>query len=217
MKTSVGYFKAHPHLTISAAVGVLAAALAFGASNPLERGLVGWNIGVWTYLVWTGWTMTHSDALHLKRIALAQAEGATVILLIVTFAALASLGAIGLELSTGRVAGAPLAVSHALLTLSTVVGSWLMVPTLFSLNYASRYHASREGSGLKFPDEDDDFEPDYFDFLYVSFTIAVASQTSDVIVTTRPMRRLVLLQSVLSFVFNTTILAFTINIAASLF
>ena len=62
-----------------------------------------------------------------------------------------------------------------------------------------------------------DFEPDYSDFLYFSFTIAVASQTSDVTVTTRAMRRLVLLQAVLSFIFNTTILAFSINIAASLF
>jgi uncharacterized membrane protein len=53
--------------------------------------------------------------------------------------------------------------------------------------------------------------------LNFSFTIAVASQTADVLITSRSMRRLVLLQSVLSFAFNATILAFTINIAASLF
>ena len=61
------------------------------------------------------------------------------------------------------------------------------------------------------------FEPGYSDFFYFSFTIAVASQTSDVTVTTRAMRRLVLLQAVLSFIFNTMILAFSINMAASLF
>ena len=54
-------------------------------------------------------------------------------------------------------------------------------------------------------------------FLYFSFTIAVTAQTSDVGVTTRAMRRLVLGQSVLSFVFNTTILAFSINAVASFF
>lgn len=70
---------------------------------------------------------------------------------------------------------------------------------------------------LKFPDDNADFRPDYGDFLYFSFTIAVASQTADVSVTTQPMRRLVLLQSILSFGFNTAILAFTINIAASMF
>jgi uncharacterized membrane protein len=69
---------------------------------------------------------------------------------------------------------------------------------------------------LVFPEPDKAFRPDYADFLYFSFTIAVATQTADVAISTRPMRRLVLLQAVLSFVFNTTILALTINIAASL-
>lgn len=87
---------------------------------------------------------------------------------------------------------------------------------MFSLNCASLHHVNDGDHGLNFPEQTQDFEPDYSDFLYFSFTIAVASQTSDVSVPTRPMRRLMLLQSVLSFVFNTTILAFTINIAASL-
>jgi uncharacterized membrane protein len=73
-----------------------------------------------------------------------------------------------------------------------------------------------DGGGIKFPDETANFEPDYSDFLYFSFTIAVASQTADVVITNRSVRRLVLLQSVLSFVFNTAIVAFTINMAASL-
>jgi uncharacterized membrane protein len=85
------------------------------------------------------------------------------------------------------------------------------------MNYGSLYYRSEHGGGLQFPGSDKQFRPDYADFLYFSFTIAVASQTADVTISTRPMRRLVLLQSVLSFAFNTTILAFTINIAASLF
>ena len=68
-----------------------------------------------------------------------------------------------------------------------------------------------------FPESPKGFEPDHTDFLYFSFTIAVTAQTSDVGVTTRSMRRLVLAQSLLSFVFNTTILAFSINAAASFF
>lgn len=54
-------------------------------------------------------------------------------------------------------------------------------------------------------------------FLYFAFTLAVASQTADVAVTSQPMRRLVVVQSLLSFGFNTAILAFTVNIAASMF
>jgi len=73
------------------------------------------------------------------------------------------------------------------------------------------------GTGLQFPDVDVNFKPDYLDFLYFSFSSAVASQTADVSVSTQSMRRLVLVQSILSFGFNTAILAFTINIAASMF
>ena len=68
-----------------------------------------------------------------------------------------------------------------------------------------------------FPGATASFEPDHTDFLYLSFTIAVTAQTSDVAISTRAMRRLVLFQSVLSFLFNTTILAFAINAAAGFF
>ncbi len=107
-------------------------------------------------------------------------------------------------------------------TLATVTGSWLLVAVLFTLNYASLYYRDaadgEPGSGLRFPDDDPAaFRPDYVDFLYFSFTIAVAVQTSDVEVTTRSMRKLVLMQSVLGFAFNTLLLALTINIAAGLF
>ena len=110
------------------------------------------------------------------------------------------------------------------LALVTVLGAWLLLPTMFALTYASRFYhradegqAHGQGQGLNFPGADDGFKPDYSDFLYFSFTIAVASQTADVSITTRPMRRLVLLQSLLSFGFNTAILAFTVNLAASMF
>ena len=96
-------------------------------------------------------------------------------------------------------------------------GSWLLLPTIFALNYASACYRASHGSGLQFPGADESFNPDYGDFLYFSFTIAVASQTADVSVSTQAMQRLVLLQSLLSFAFNTAILAFTVNIAASMF
>ena len=217
MKPLVGHLRAHPHLLVSAAVGAALALAAVGVDGVVARCLVGWNGGVWFYLVWTGWTMTHSDQAHLKRVAVAQAEGAPTVLAIIALSALASFGAIFMELAAAKASVPRQAWPHVLFTLATVTGSWLLVPTLFSLNYASLYHVSAgDNGGLKFPEQAPDFEPDYGDFLYFSFTIAVASQTADVTISSRPMRRLVLLQSVLSFVFNTTILAFTINIAASL-
>jgi uncharacterized membrane protein len=217
VKPLVGHLRAHPHLVVSGVLGAVAALAATGVDNLVARCLVGWNVGVWFYLAWTGWTMTHSDQTDLKRVAVAQAEGATTVLSIVALGALASFGAIFMELAAAKASVPKQAWPHVLFTLATVTGSWLLVPTLFSLNYASLYHVSAgDNGGLKFPEQAPDFEPDYGDFLYFSFTIAVASQTADVTISSRPMRRLVLLQSVLSFVFNTTILAFTINIAASL-
>jgi uncharacterized membrane protein len=217
MKEFIGHLRAHIHLLIAALLGLVAALLWPDIPTHIGRWLLGWNIGTWTYLFWTAWLMSHSDQSDVKRIAQAQAESAGTVLAIVGLAAIASFIAITAELSEAKSGGRHGALPHVLATLSTVAGSWLLVPTMFSLNYATLYHVTTsQDGGLKFPDTGKDFEPDYTDFLYFSFTIAVASQTSDVTVTNRPTRRLVLLQSVLSFVFNTTILAFAINIAASL-
>ena len=209
--------RARPRLFIAAAAGLVAALVLTGAPSPVTRALSGWNVGVWLYLVMIVWLMTHADHTRLRRVALAHAEGALTVLVVVTLAAAVSLGAIVYELSAAKAPGAKHALPHLLFALTTVAGSWLLLPTLFALSYASLYHRGPVGAGLKFPSDEPDFKPDYGDFLYFSFTIAVASQTADVSVSTQAMRRLVLMQSILSFVFNTTILAFTINIAASLF
>ena len=124
--------------------------------------------------------------------------------------------AIGVELASVKGTSASHALPHVAFALVTVAGAWLLLPTLFALSYASLFYRKPEGRGLQFPAEATSSPPDYWDFLYFSFTIAVASQTADVAITSTDMRRFVLLQSVLSFVFNTAILALTINIAASL-
>jgi len=108
---------------------------------------------------------------------------------------------------------------HLAFAAITVVGSWLLLPVLFALDYASRYYRANPAGGLLFPDAAGNagFHADYVDFLYFAFTVAVALQTADIAIASRPMRRLVLLQALLSFAFNTAILALTVNIAAGLF
>ncbi|MDE2625973.1 MAG: DUF1345 domain-containing protein [Burkholderiales bacterium] len=206
-----------PRMFIAAAVGLAVAIVVPGIGSALTRALLGWNVGVWLFLVLIGLMMLRADHDRLRRVAVAQAEGAATVLAVVSVAAVVSIVAIVFELSTAKQPGAHYALPHALFALTTVAGAWLLLPTLFAMNYASLYYLTGHGDGLQFPSTEAGFKPDYADFLYFSFTIAVASQTADVSICTRPMRRLVLLQSVLSFVFNTTILAFTINIAASLF
>ncbi|MBC7715852.1 MAG: DUF1345 domain-containing protein [Pseudorhodobacter sp.] len=207
---------ARPRLLASLAAG-MAVTLAVPASNSwVTRALLGWNVGVVIYLALITTFMLKADHGKLKRVAAAHAEGAAVVLTVVVVAALTSLVAIVVELSAAKLPGSHHALPHVLLALSTVVCSWTLLPTLFTLNYASLYF-TQPGGGLRFPDDHAGGPPDYADFAYFAFTIAVASQTADVSITTRPMRRLALAQSLLSFLFNTTILALMINITASLF
>ena len=106
-------------------------------------------------------------------------------------------------------------LAHYAFTGSTIFGSWCLVATLFTFHYARVFYRSPvEQRALRFPDNEQN--PDYWDFLYFSFTIAVAAQTSDVSVMSRSMRKTVLAQSVLCFLFNVAIIGLSINIAAGL-
>lgn len=216
MKTFVGQLKARPHLMLSVAAGILAA-LAIPPSLPIvARLLLAWNVAAWSYLVQAFWVMARADHHHLRRTAISQSAGSGAVLAIAIAAVIASVAAIALQLAKVKGHAVDQALPHVALALATVVGSWLLLPTLFALSYASVFHRHEGGHGLRFPGAQGEPAPGYWDFLYFSFTIAVASQTSDVAVLSSAMRRLVLLQSVLSFAFNTAILAMMVNIAAGL-
>ncbi len=212
----MSFITVRPRMFTALAVGIAASLLVPANSSVVSKALVGWNAGAWCYLALITAYMFKADHGKLKSVAIAHAEKAAAVLTVVVLAALSSLVAIVIELSAAKVPGSRHALSHVLLALSTVVCSWLLLPTMFTLNYASLYF-TEPGGGLRFPEYDSDFLPDYGDFAYFAFTIAAASQTADVSITTRPMRHLAIAQAMLSFVFNTTILALTINIAASLF
>ena len=208
---------AHVRLIVCAVAGALAGALWPDVDSGFARGLVGWNAFVWLYLVTVAVTLFRADSGHIKRLALAQAESAAAVLVIVVVAAMVSLAVVVFELVAAKAAGPNRMLPHLVFAFVSVLGSWLLLPLLFGLSYASAYYGPEPDRGLAFPEAEKGFEPDHTDFLYFSFTIAVTAQTSDVGVTSRAMRRLVLFQSLLSFLFNTTILAFSINAAASFF
>ena len=217
MTRLASHLRARPRLAVAVLVGLAATALLPASLTLMTRSLMGWNVSVWLYLTLVGAMMLKADHAHLRRVAVAQAESAATVLAIVILAALVSMAGIVVELSAAKLPGAAHAWPHVAFALATVVGGWLLLPTVFTMTYASLYFRTAHGHGLDFPGADASFKPDYGDFLYFSFTIAVASQTSDVSISTQAMRRLALLQSLLSFAFNTAILAFTINIAASMF
>ena len=97
----------------------------------------------------------------------------------------------------------------ASLIIATLGIAWLFANTLYALHYAHLFYGDGRGkTGLQFPEED---TPDYWDFFYFAFTLGMTFQTSDVGITSRTIRRVVLAQSLAAFVFNIGILAFTIN------
>ena len=110
-------------------------------------------------------------------------------------------------------------VFHTIVSLSPVLLSWILLHTTFAIRYAHLYHDHNKlntGSnvgGLDFPTKE---QPDYMDFAYFSFVIGMTFQVSDVQVNSRVIRRFVLMHSLISFVFNTIIVALTINTIAGL-
>lgn len=202
-----------PRLLMAILLGTVLAACWPGPLAVMTRALIGWNLVIWIYLPLVLWMMLgKAGAVDVQRSARGLAEGIPVMLLLAVLGALASLAAITLELQAAKQAHDS---RYVLLALTTVAGSWLLLPVEFGLAYASLYHRQGKGNhGLEFPGGDG--PPDYGDFLYFSITVAATSQTSDVVVSARPMRRLVLLQALLAFVFNTGVLALSINILASL-
>jgi uncharacterized membrane protein len=209
----------HPRLSIAVALGITAGiASAFLAPHItlITKCLIAWNVGVWIYLILIMLRTSRSKAEDVKRIAEIEDENAGLVLVMVCVAAVASLAAIVLELSGAKAMLPADKALHYAFTGLTIVGSWLITGVIFSLHYARLFYTWHgKEPALRFADGE--LNPDYWDFLYFSFTLSVAVQTSDVGVATRALRKVVLAQSLIGFVFNTAILGFSINIAAGLF
>ncbi|MFZ6655175.1 DUF1345 domain-containing protein [Undibacterium sp. TJN19] len=215
MMTLPKFTRTRPRLMSAIILGLSLGIFAPLQMNPVTRILIGWNVTVWSYLCLMGWLMVHASHARIRTIAAKEHQGAIAVLAIMSLASMASLAAIILELSILKNLSFGHKLLHYLLTGFTVLGSWCLVAILFTFHYALVFYKSTPTQRpLRFPD--DEQNPDYWDFMYFSFTIAVAAQTSDVSVLTRSMRKTVMGQSVLSFLFNVAIIGLTINIAASL-
>ena len=204
-----------PRAVIALVIGVLTAILVPLQLRPVARALVGWDTAVWLYLVLIWIRMFNAKQARVQELAMREDENAGMVLAIISVAAIASLIAIVVELSATKNLGFRSALPNYLLTGVTMIGAWFLIPTIFTLHYARHFYTSLQTEpSLRFPDTH--LKPDYWDFLYFSFTIAVASQTSDVVLCTTEVRRAALAQSVLSFYFNLAVLGLCVNIAAGL-
>ncbi|MRD46637.1 DUF1345 domain-containing protein [Caenimonas koreensis DSM 17982] len=202
-----------PRLLAAAAAGTAAFFFLPEAWTFTARVLVAWNLGVWPYLVALGWLMLRSNAEGVRTIAKQEDASSAGLLILMCTAAVLSVAAIMVEMAHARDSGQTQLFVYVI-TVLTVMGSWLLLAALYTFHYAHLFYtAPAHRQPLVFPDGIK--SPSYVDFMYFAFTIAVAVQTSDVVVHTTAMRAVVLAQSVLSFFFNLAILGLLINIAAS--
>lgn len=154
----------------------------------------------------------------IRKRAARQDDSAIVILLIVLLAIALSFWTIVGVLSEAKQASGQAKALQVSLAGVTIMLSWLVTQMVFTFHYAHEYYrpdgvTERVAGGLDFPGESN---PDYWDFFYFASSIGAASQTSDVAIRTKGLRRLVTLHAVISFFFNTAVLALAINIGASL-
>ncbi len=97
----------------------------------------------------------------------------------------------------------------------TIALSWAAVHTTFALHYAHEYYRGTKPGGLQFPSGDQHEDADYWDFVYFSFVIGMTAQVSDVGITDKTIRRTATAHGVISFIYNTALVALMVNIAAS--
>ena len=176
----------------------------------MTRLLIAWDIFVALYVALAYAMMFRCDHSHIRRNAILQDDGRFLILLVTALGAFASIGAIVFELGSSHRGAFELT-----LAMVTIVLSWTAVHTTFALHYAHDYYRGAKPGGLQFPSGDKNDHADYWDFVYFSFVIGMTAQVSDVGITDKIIRRTATVHGIISFIFNTALVALMVNIAAS--
>jgi uncharacterized membrane protein len=200
-----------PRIFISIAVGIVTFVLL--PAVPLRlvtRLLIAWDVFAALYLVLVYIMMLRSGHRHVRRNAVLQDDGRFLIVTVTVLGAFASIAAIVFELGAS-----PHAVPQLLLATATITLSWAVVHTAFALHYAHDYYGGAKPGGLQFPSGDQHDHADYWDFVYFSFVIGMTAQVSDVGITDKTIRRTATVHGIISFVYNTALVALMVNIAAS--
>jgi len=204
----------YPRLWISVAAGSAIFFLLPADWSLLSRVLVCWNCGVALFLALIFVWMTRLTAEQICSRYIEEDESAPIILVAVVLASLLSLIAIVEPLATIRQVTGAERVGHFALAALTLVNSWILVPTMFTTHYADAfYSATEQARPLRFPETP---MPVFWDFAYFSFTIAAACQTADVATMNAHVRKSVIAHTLISFLFNASILGFAINVTAGL-
>jgi uncharacterized membrane protein len=211
-------FRARPRLLAALGVGVGVALLIPRGVSPTLRAVISWDCSSGLFLGLIIAMATRATHQSMRWRAAQEDEARWVFLALMAGAAFFAMFAILGLMRAAKAAGGADMVIMTVLAGITVVLSWLFAHTVFAVHYAHDYYndlAEHRPPGLGFPEENED--PDYWDFLYFSFVVGMTAQVSDVQVLTQRWRRLVLAHGLLSFLFNTVVLALSINLLAGFF
>ncbi len=219
-KQSRRYFDAHHRFMVSCIFAVLAF-IAMRGHASIATELVGtWDVFAFVTIALAWLVMSATDPYEVRRYARLQDASRTFLFIVVVSAATISLFAVFILLASSKTLPPTGFAEHIALSVAAIGLSWTLVHTLFALRYAHFYyidarkvHRDKIEGGLIFPGEDN---PDYFDFAYFSLVIGMTCQVSDVQVSSKTMRRLATVHGVISFGFNTAIIAVFVNIVAGL-
>jgi uncharacterized membrane protein len=174
--------------------------------------VVAWDITMLVFITWVWLVIWRMAPGQTKAHAVREDPGratADVVLLVASLASLAAV--VFLILSASQLSGSERALNLTI-GLATVVMSWFLVHTLYTLNYARIYYSGTPG-GVDF---NQSTPPQYTDFAYLAFTLGMTFQVSDTNVTAKELRIAILRHTLLSYLFGTVIIATTINTLASL-
>jgi uncharacterized membrane protein len=209
MNSVLRHMKHRPALIFAATTGAGTGFIASLFMPCLRAALIGWCLAVMVYLVGAVRYMARATLQSVKARALLLDEGKWPVLIVTLTAALMSIAAIVAEVALAQ--QSHFSMFNLLFGLLTVLLSWLFIHVLFAQLYAHQYWIAQ--TGIQLPGQDG--APSFVDFVYFSFVIGMTCQVSDVVVTTKEMRRLVLVHGLTAFLFNTVILALTVNLAAT--
>jgi uncharacterized membrane protein len=203
------------HALVRVAISLIASAGAYavvGRRIPTTAAsLVSWDMFALVLMALSWGGISRADAEATKARAGADDPGRTLVYVIVVLTSSASLTGATLLVRNPHALAPELANAAAALCLITAALAWSLTHIAFAFRYAHLYYREdAEGvGGLELPGS---ALPTYFDFAYFAFTIGMCFQVSDVCVTSAQIRRAVLLHAVISFAYNSIILAFVLNL-----
>ena len=207
------------HRLTSAAVLAGAVAYVIGTAwlpDP-ARAIVAWDVFGIVFLILITAVMVGAAPAQMPANASAQEEGEWTIFAVVLTGTVVSFAAIVKEFSGTKDSNPATVHQHVALVVTTLIVSWLVTQVAFAMRYAHEYYTPSNGvapdKGLDFPGDE---EPDYWDFTYFAIVLGMTFQVSDVQITSRKLRRLATVHGLLGFLFNTVIVALTVNLAANL-